>query len=112
VGLADDAPALARLEAGHPARPGEQRRPGARGRLLGAATAGVLVGGALGGELVFRRGWRVVPAEEAEIVEERLRSDGLGRYVDAARAEVARFERRQTFLPAGPRGQREGEVSS
>jgi uncharacterized membrane protein len=68
--------------------------------LLTAATAGTLVAAWLGGDLVFRHGWRVRPAEEAEIVEKNL-SEAAGQkaFVDARR-EVDEFERRKTFLPA------------
>ncbi len=68
--------------------------------LLSAATAGTLVAAWLGGDLVFRHGWRVRPAEEAEIVEKTL-DDAAGRKAFAdARREVANFERSRTFLPA------------
>lgn len=76
------------------------RRPGRRLALLAAASGCMLAGAAIGGELVFRYGWRVRPAEEIEIAERALRRDGLGRYIDDARDEVTDFERRQTFLPA------------
>jgi hypothetical protein len=68
--------------------------------LLTAATTGTLVAAWLGGDLVFRHGWRVRPAEEAEIVEKNL-SEAAGQqaFVDARR-EVDEFERRRTFLPA------------
>ena len=67
--------------------------------LLSAATAGTLVAAWLGGDLVFRHGWRVRPAEEAEIVQMNL-NDAAGRKAFAdARREVADFERRRTFLP-------------
>jgi uncharacterized membrane protein len=70
--------------------------------LLTAATGGTLVAAWLGGDLVFRHGWRVRPAEEAEIVEKTLNDAGdeLGRKAFAdARREVADFERHRTFLP-------------
>jgi uncharacterized membrane protein len=67
--------------------------------LLAAATAGILVGAWIGGDLVFRYGWRVRPAEEAELVERSL-SDAAGSKAFAdARREVDDFERRRTFLP-------------
>ena len=44
-------------------------------KLLAAAQLAILVGAWIGGDLVFRHGWRVRPAEEAEIVEQRLRDD-------------------------------------
>jgi uncharacterized membrane protein len=67
--------------------------------LLAAATTGILVGAWIGGDLVFRHGWRVRPAEEAELVERSL-SDAAGSKAFAdARREVDDFERRRTFLP-------------
>ena len=67
--------------------------------LLTAATIGTLVAAWLGGDLVFRHGWRVRVAEEAELVEQTL-DDAAGRQAFAdARREVADFERRKTFLP-------------
>jgi hypothetical protein len=70
---------------------------------LACATALVMAGSAIGGELVFRLGWRVRPAEEIEIVESQLRQDHLERYVDRAREEVEEFERSKTYLPGGAR---------
>jgi uncharacterized membrane protein len=67
--------------------------------LLAAATTGTLVAAWIGGDLVFRFGWRVRPAEEAELVEKSL-SDAAGSKAFAdARREVDDFERRRTFLP-------------
>ena len=71
--------------------------PSRRIAWLGLATACVAVGGWIGGDLVFRLGWRVRPAEEAELVETKLREAGLGVYFDTARAEVDEFERSRTF---------------
>ena len=69
--------------------------------LLAAATTGTLVAAWIGGDLVFRYGWRVRPAEEAELVEASL-SDAAGKKAFAdARREVDDFERRRTFLPPG-----------
>ncbi len=70
-------------------------------KLLAAAQLAVLVGAWIGGDLVFRHGWRVRPAEEAEIVEARLRDDPTvaGAFAEARR-DVADFERAKTFLPA------------
>jgi uncharacterized membrane protein len=66
--------------------------------LFASATAGLLV--AAGGDLVFRFGRRVRPAEEAEIAEEELARAGQAEAFLRARQEVAGFERRKTFLPA------------
>ena len=69
--------------------------------LLAAATTAILVGAWIGGDLVFRHGWRVRPAEEAEIVEQRLRDPaGIAAFA-TARREVAEFEHEKTFLPPG-----------
>jgi uncharacterized membrane protein len=68
--------------------------------LLASATAGLLVAAWIGGDLVFRFGWRVRPAEEAEIAEEELARAGQAEAFLRARQEVADFERRKTFLPA------------
>ena len=76
--------------------------PAGRRRLkfLAAAEAAILVGAWIGGDLVFRHGWRVRPAEEAEIVEERSSDAATVAAFVEARREVADFERRKTFLPA------------
>jgi uncharacterized membrane protein len=65
---------------------------------LGFATAAVVVAGWLGGDLVFRHGWRVRPVEEAEIVEQKLAEAGIRGYFEEARREVSDFERKKTFL--------------
>jgi hypothetical protein len=67
--------------------------------LLGAATATIVVGAWIGGDLVFRHGWRVRPAEEAEIVEQLLPDRAGAAAFATARREVADFERQKTFLP-------------
>jgi uncharacterized membrane protein len=74
---------------------------GRRVRLLAAATTAILAGAWIGGDLVFRHGWRVRPAEEAEIVEARLHDAAGAEAFAAARRDVADFERRKTVLPAG-----------
>jgi len=68
--------------------------------LLAAATGGLLVAAWIGGDLVFRFGWRVRPAEEAEIAEQQLAEAGQNAVFERARQEVADFERRKTFFPA------------
>jgi len=70
-------------------------------RLLAAATTTILAGAWIGGDLVFRHGWRVRPAEEAEIVEARFNDTAGMEAFASARRDVADFERRKTFLPAG-----------
>lgn len=62
------------------------------------ATAAVIVAGWIGGDLVFHYGWRVRPAEEAEIAEQGLAKAGMGQYFDRARREVSDFEHRKTFF--------------
>ena len=66
--------------------------------MLGVAVTAVVIGGWIGGDLVFRHGWRVRPAEEAEIVEQKLAESGKDAYFKEARREVAEFERTRTFL--------------
>jgi uncharacterized membrane protein len=79
---------------------GASAAPKRRFGLLAAATGGLLVAAWIGGDLVFRFGWRVRPAEEAEIVEQQLAEAGQPEVFQRARQEVADFERRKTFLPA------------
>lgn len=69
-------------------------------KLLAAAEMAILVGAWIGGDLVFRHGWRVRPAEEAEIVEKQSQDAAIGTAFDEARRAVTDFERRKTFLPA------------
>lgn len=90
-GLINSAAALA-VAAALPAR---KQRLG----LLTAAVATVVVGAWIGGDLVFRHGWRVHPAEVAEIVEEQSDDAATAAAFAAARREVAEFEREKTFLP-------------
>jgi uncharacterized membrane protein len=68
-------------------------------QLLAAATTAMLVGAWIGGDLVFHHGWRVRPAEEAEIVEQEADDPAIATAFSVARREVADFERRKTFLP-------------
>ena len=75
-------------------------RPERRLTLYGAVTAGVLVSGWLGGELVFAHGWRVKPAEVYEQLVERLDPERDGPALAEARAVVDKYEREETFLPA------------
>ena len=75
--------------------------PASRRRLtfLVGAELAILVGAWIGGDLVFRHGWRVRPAEEAEIVEQRSVDAATVAAFAEARSDVADFERRKTFLP-------------
>ena len=79
---------------------GASGSPKRRLGLLASATAGLLVAAWIGGDLVFRFGWRVRPAEEAEIAEHALAEAGQAKAFEEARQDVADFERRKTFLPA------------
>ena len=79
---------------------GASASPKRRLGLLAAATAGLLIAAWIGGDLVFRFGWRVRPAEEAEIAEQQLAEAGQAGAFQLARQKVADFERRKTFLPA------------
>jgi len=72
-----------------------------RSAILGATTAGLLVSAWLGGEIVFHHGWRVRPAEEAEIVGTQLEQRGMADILAEARREVSEFEQRETY--AAPR---------
>lgn len=66
--------------------------------VYGAVAGATLLAGWLGGALVFEHGWRVKPAEEYEIVADRVRSSEDGAVIGEARDEVAAFERERTFL--------------
>jgi uncharacterized membrane protein len=68
--------------------------------LLSALGFGGLLGPAwIGGDLVYRHGWRAEPAERLEIMEKELERDGLTGYAERAKAEVARYEREETLIP-------------
>jgi uncharacterized membrane protein len=53
----------------------------------------------IGGELVFRQGWRVTPAEYDEQLEAQLRKDGQSARLDRVHEEVRQYEREHTLLP-------------
>jgi uncharacterized membrane protein len=75
------------------------RSPSYRVELLTAGCALLVVSAWIGGELVYRLGWRVRPAEELEL----LVAEGPPRldvYRRAAREKIADHERADTFLPA------------
>jgi uncharacterized membrane protein len=65
--------------------------------LFGTVAGGTLVGAWLGGALVFEHGWRVKPAEEYEMVAERVSGED-GAVIDDARRQIESFEREKTFL--------------
>jgi uncharacterized membrane protein len=79
-------------------RPDGRARPAAMA-LSGAALAVLGASGWLGGDLVFRYGWRVAPAEHAEQLEDALRARGEADLIDAAHATVRRYERTHALLP-------------
>ena len=75
-------------------------RPNAAACVLsGAALATFTVSGWLGGQLVFHLGWRVVPAEHAEQMEDALRARGETALVEQAKKTVRDYERTHTLIP-------------
>jgi uncharacterized membrane protein len=83
-----------------------QRRARAKagpGVFAHATTVGALmalgVSGWLGGEMVFRLGWRVTPAEHAEQLEEDLRQHGEEARIAKAHAVVQSYEEEHALLP-------------
>ena len=64
---------------------------GRRSLALGAATAALGVSAWIGGDLVYRLGWRVRPAEELELIDQ-------GDSRDIAIAKIEKHERDETFL--------------
>lgn len=72
--------------------------PRRRLELLCGVGAAAVVGAWFGGEIVFAHGWRVKPAEEFEIVAQRVRQGADGTALGEAEREVAAFERERTFL--------------
>lgn len=67
--------------------------------LSGAALATLIASGWLGGDLVYRLGWRVVPAEHAEQLEEALHQRGEGALITQAHRTVRDYEREHALLP-------------
>jgi hypothetical protein len=57
------------------------------------------IAGWLGGELVFKLGWRVTPAEHAQILEEYLQQHNLGDQVKQAHLIVDQYKQEHTLLP-------------
>ena len=70
----------------------------ARATLLAAMMA-LGVSGWLGGEMVFRLGWRVTPAEHAEQLEEDLRQHGEEARIAKAHTIVQSYEQEHALLP-------------
>lgn len=81
------------------AAPADGRSRGAALALSGAALATLIVSGWLGGDLVYKLGWRVVPAEHAEQLEDALRQRGDGALIEQARQTVQDYEREHALLP-------------
>jgi uncharacterized membrane protein len=67
--------------------------------LLGAATAALTVSAWIGGDLVYRLGWRVRPAEELELITEEAEGALLAPYQAQARRKIEEHERSDTILP-------------
>lgn len=67
--------------------------------LARGAFLGLVVSGWLGGELVFRLGWRVVRAEHAEQLEAELRARGEGQRITEAHRVVQDYEQTHALLP-------------
>ncbi|HEX6540655.1 MAG TPA: DUF2231 domain-containing protein, partial [Ktedonobacterales bacterium] len=84
---------------------GNARAPlSGRPRLLAVAFStaalGVLgISGWLGGDLVYRLGWRVVPAEHAEQLEDALRQRGESNLIEQAHDTVQQYEQTHTLIP-------------
>ncbi|HLZ23250.1 MAG TPA: DUF2231 domain-containing protein [Ktedonobacterales bacterium] len=64
-----------------------------------AALAVLAASGWLGSDLVYRYGWRVVPAEHAEQMEDALRQRGETSLIEQAHATVQRYEQTHALLP-------------
>jgi uncharacterized membrane protein len=74
--------------------------PGSAATLLAVlALAAIAVGGWLGGELVYRLGWRVVPAEHAEQLEDDLRRSGETGRIERAHRTVREYEDEHALVP-------------
>jgi uncharacterized membrane protein len=57
------------------------------------------IAGWLGGEVVFKLGWRVTPAEHAQLLEEYLQQHDQGEEVQQAHVLVEQYKRDHTLLP-------------
>lgn len=64
-----------------------------------AALAALGVSGWLGGDLVYRLGWRVIPAEHAEQLEDALRQRGDATLIAQAHETVQQYEQSHALLP-------------
>lgn len=59
----------------------------------------LLLTGWLGGELVFKLGWRVTPAEHAQLFEEDLHQQGQDEQIKKIHAIVEAYKQEHTLLP-------------
>jgi uncharacterized membrane protein len=76
------------------------RAPDPIGLVLGLLALGlVAVAGWLGGHLVYRLGWRVVPAEHAEQIEAELRRRGDTGPIERAHRTVREYEDSHALIP-------------
>ncbi len=67
---------------------------------LSSAALGVFLTSAwLGGDLVFKLGWRVAPAEHAEQLEQALRERGETALIERAHATVRQYEQEHALVP-------------
>lgn len=64
-----------------------------------AALATLAASGWLGGDLVFRLGWRVIPAEHAEQLESTLRARGDTSLIEQAHDTVRQYEQEHALIP-------------
>lgn len=70
------------------------------GLVLGLLAFGLAaVAGWLGGHIVYRLGWRVVPAEHAEQMEEELRQRGDTGPIERAHQKVREYEDTHALIP-------------
>lgn len=59
----------------------------------------LLVSAWIGGDLVYRLGWRVRPAEQLEILEPALKKAGREDLVQSAKLQVEQYERSSALIP-------------
>jgi hypothetical protein len=58
----------------------------------------LLVSAWIGGNLVYRLGWRVRPAEQLEILEPELKKAGQEGLAQSARQQVERYEKDSALI--------------
>jgi hypothetical protein len=80
-------------------RPADGRPRPAAVALSGVALAVLTASGWLGGDLVYRLGWRVVPSEHAEQLEDALRQRSEVALIEQAHETVRRYEQTHALLP-------------